>query len=102
MGKIFTFGLPEGKSLGLPTVACILLKAPGQSKDGTDAVRPYTPISDDSMVGQFQILIKIYPDGAVSSWIASLAIGTQVAFKHIKFNCKLQYPFNKKSISMVC
>ena len=28
---IYTFGLPEGKSLELPVCACILLKAPGRS-----------------------------------------------------------------------
>jgi hypothetical protein len=51
---IYTFGLPEGKSLSLPICACVLLKAPGRGRgpngkddfDGSDAIRPYTPMSE--------------------------------------------------------
>jgi cytochrome-b5 reductase len=108
---IYTFGLPEGKSLELPVCACILLKAPGRGRgqggkddwDGSDAIRPYTPMSDNSMYGKFELLVKRYDGGAVSQWLYGLEMGAMVGFKHIKFNIKAQYPFEgKKTISMLC
>ena len=92
---VYTFGLPEGQSLSLPVCACILLKAPGRGRkegggkddfDGSDAVRPYTPMSDNSVLGKFELLVKRYDGGAVSSYLYGLDIGAQVEFKHIKFN----------------
>jgi len=108
---IYTFGLPEGKSLSLPVCACILLKAPGRGRgpngkedfDGSDAIRPYTPMSDNNMVGQFELMVKRYDGGSVSQWLYGLELGAKIGFKHIKFNIKAQYPFEgKKSISLVC
>eukprot|EP01036_Dinobryon_divergens_P042036 gene42036-55781_t len=47
--SIFKFGLPGGhEKLNLPVFSFILVRAPGRERDGTDAVRPYTSISDDS------------------------------------------------------
>lgn len=106
--KIFEFGLPDGQSLNLPVCACILMK--GKTADGEDAVRPYTPISDNSMVGKFQLLIKKYEQGVVSKYVHSLKIGDKVEFKHIPFNVKIQHPFVAQSegggpvrtVSMLC
>jgi len=96
--KVFEFGLPEGKSLNLPTCACLLVAV----KNGEElTVRPYTPISPNSMTGKFQLLIKNYPGGNVSSFMHKMAIGDKLRFKHIKFNIKEQYPFGKKTISMI-
>lgn len=110
---VYTFGLPVGRSLDLPVCGCILLRAPGRGRaegagaaefDGTDAVRPYTPISDNAMTGQFQLLVKRYQHGAVSEYLHGLLPGfSEVDFKHIKFNVKEQYPFpNKEHITMLC
>ena len=96
--KVFTFGLPEGRSLDLPVCACILLQ--GKDKNGEDAVRPYTPISGNT-VGHFDLLVKVYEQGVVSQYLNNLAVGSLVPFKHIKFNIKAQYPFGKKSITMI-
>jgi len=102
---VYAFGLPEGKSLNLPVCACILMLAPGRGRkegggkedwDGSDAVRPYTPMSDNSMLGKFELLVKRYDGGAVSQWLHGLEIGAKVSFKHIKFNIKAQYPFEGK------
>ena len=106
--KIFEFALPEGRSLALPVCACILLK--GKGADGADAVRPYTPVSDNSMLGKFQLLIKKYDAGVVSSFIHGLKVGDTADFKHIPFNVKIQYPFRTqgptptavKTVSMLC
>lgn len=109
---VYTFELPEGKSLSLPVCACILMRAMGRGRkegggkddwDGSDAVRPYTPMSDNSMLGQFELLIKRYPDAAASQWLHELPVGSMVGFKHIDKNIKLQYPFDgKQKISMLC
>jgi len=109
---VYSFGLPEGRSLDLPVCACILMKAPGRGRkegggkedwDGSDVVRPYTPMSDNSMLGKFELLVKRYDSGAASQWLNSLELGSPVAFKHIKFNIKAQYPFvGKDEICLVC
>ena len=93
---VYDIGLPEGQSLQLPVCACILLKAPGCGPDGADAVRPYTPISDNSMTGKFELLVKRYDNGAASQYLRSVPVGSPVEFKHIKFNIKSQYPFEGK------
>lgn len=89
---IYKFGLPEGQSLNLPVCACILLKAPGKGRkegggkddfDGSDAVRPYTPMSDNAMLGKFELLVKRYDGGAVSQYLHGLTVGEMVEFKHI-------------------
>ena len=108
----YTFALPEGQSLELPVCACILLKAPGQGRkeggdkddyDGSDAVRPYTPVSDNLLLGGFELLVKRYDGGAVSQYLHSLDIGATVEFRHIPFNIKAQYPFEgKKTFTLLC
>ena len=71
--------------------------------DGSDAVRPYTPISDNSVLGQFEILVKRYDGGAVSQYLHALPVGSPVEFKHIPFNIKAQYPFaGKRTFTMLC
>ena len=87
---ILTFELPDAsKPLGLSTCACILAK-------GGDVVRPYTPISTNAMMGRFELLVKIYAQGAMSQHLDGLQIGDAVEFKHIPFNVKVQYPFKPK------
>lgn len=112
--SIFEFGLEEGQSLNLPVCACILmanLPIAGEA----DEVRPYTPISDNSMLGKFQLIIKWYPawgnpsfpanykpPGKMSNYIHGLEVGATVRFKHIPFNVKKPYPFSGvKTITML-
>ncbi len=70
--------------------------------DGEDIVRPYTPISSNSTVGSFRLLVKVYEQGVASQHLARMEVGETVEFKHIEFNIKAQYPFGKKHISMIC
>ena len=110
--QVYSFEIPGGKPLGLPVCACILLKAPGRGRkdgggkddfDGSDAVRPYTPFSPPEQAGSFDLLVKRYDGGAVSTWLHELPVGSMVGFKHIKFNIKAQYPFEgAKRITLLC
>lgn len=90
--KVLRFGLPDTtKSLGLSTCACILAQA---NIRGDTVIRPYTPISTNADVGYFDLLIKNYPQNAAMSqhMTETLEPGTDsIAFKHIKFNVKIQY-----------
>ena len=107
------FEIPGGKPLGLPVCACILLKAPGRGrKDGArqgrlrrlaDAVRPVRAFSPPEQAGSFDLLVKRYDGGAVSTWLHELPVGSMVGFKHIKFNIKAQYPFARRlRITLLC
>merc|ERR1712228_876134 len=49
----------------------------------------------------FQMVIKVYAGGKMSTHIQNMAIGGSLEFKHIPFNVKIQYPFGKKSITML-
>ena len=96
---ILTFELPDAsKPLGLSTCACILAKF---DRDGAAVVRPYTPISTNAMIGRFELLVKIYAQGAMSQHLDGLQIGDAVEFKHIPFNVKIQYPFPAKNVGML-
>jgi cytochrome-b5 reductase len=100
--QVFTFELPDTtKSLGLSTCACILARG-GKDDQGNPVVRPYTPISTNNLIGKFELMVKIYPDGKLSQHMCNMPIGDTIDFKHINFNVKIQYPFNKKKIGMIC
>jgi len=102
---ILRFGLPnKNEPVGLSTCSCLLA---GIQTDDSDEmiVRPYTPISTNAMIGSFDLLVKAYPDGKMSSHITSLTADETkpvVSFKHIPFNVKIQYPFRRpKFIGMI-
>mmetsp|Transcript_42366 Transcript_42366/g.79389 ORF Transcript_42366/g.79389 Transcript_42366/m.79389 type:complete len:288 (-) Transcript_42366:18-881(-) len=96
-----TFLLPDdSKSLGLSTCACILCMF-RETAEGDPIVRPYTPVSTNAMLGQFQLLVKVYPEGKMSQHFQTLPIGSDVSCKHITKNVKIQYPFGKKNIVML-
>lgn len=86
---VLRFGLPDAtKSLQLSTCSCILAKA----TIGDDAVvRPYTPISVNTQIGSFDLLIKSYEQGLLSKYMChDVDIdSTKIAFRQIPFNIKL-------------
>merc|ERR1740138_1608781 len=54
------------------------------------------------MVGKFELMIKVYPDGKMSQFLETLEVGQPMHFKHVGGNVKIQYPFNdKKQIGMI-
>lgn len=48
------------------------------------------------------MVVKIYPEGKVCNYLAELPLGSPVEFKHIPFNVKIQYPYQKKHVAMIC
>ena len=63
---VVRFGLPDSSQpLNLSTCACILA---GHKDD----VRPYTPISTNALTGSFELLVKAYPNGALSQRLATM------------------------------
>ena len=91
---LLRFGLADGRSLGLSTCACLLAQ-------GAGVVRPYTPVSTNALSGAFELLVKVYPEGALSKHMATIPIGSSVNFKHIPKNVKVQYPFPATRIGMI-
>lgn len=107
--SIFRFSLPNGhEKLSLPIFSHLLVCAPGENIDGTDAIRPYTSISDETVTGYFEIMVKRYdewgtketpkthflftktdhsfkPPGRVSNHIHRLQIGDQLLFQHNRY-----------------
>lgn len=98
---LLTFGLAdENKPLGLSTCACILTKIMVEGSPDP-VVRPYTPVSTNAMNGKFQLCVKVYEGGKVSGHMNTMKIGESMDFKHIDKNVKIQYPFNKKHLTML-
>jgi cytochrome-b5 reductase len=89
----FTFGLAEGHVLGLPTGQHISLRYFEQDKDtgkATQVMRSYTPVTDNSTVGEVSLVVKVYrsdvhpkfPDGGkMSQHLDSLKIGDMIDIK---------------------
>lgn len=99
--KVFTFETPDTtKPLNLPTCACLLASG-GKDAENNPIVRPYTPVSTNALIGEFELMVKIYPDGNLSQFMNEMKVGDTLDFKHIKFNVKKQYPFGNKNVCML-
>ena len=46
-------------------------------------------------------MVRAYPNGALSQRLATMEVDEAMAFKHIKFNVKTQYPFSAKKVGML-
>ncbi|KAI9645707.1 NADH-cytochrome b5 reductase [Ciborinia camelliae] len=81
MSHSYRFSLPKPTSiLGLPigqhiSISAVLPQPDGQSKE---IVRSYTPVSGDHQPGYFDLLIKSYPTGNISKYMASLMVGQTI------------------------
>lgn len=85
---IFTFGLPQGHVLGLPTGQHVALRI--KTSEGRSHQRSYTPVTDNSSVGEFSLLVKIYranvhpkfPEGGkMSIHLDAMKIGDKLEIK---------------------
>jgi cytochrome-b5 reductase len=85
--KQFRFELPSGTTqLGLPTASAIITKfQSGTKADGSpqNVTRLYTPIEDPALekAGFFDLIVKKYPDGKMSSHIHDLKPGDTLSMK---------------------
>ncbi|KAK7924128.1 hypothetical protein PG985_006182 [Apiospora marii] len=81
---IYRFKLPAANSIiGLPIGQHISIGANIAQEDGSskEIVRSYTPISGDHQPGYVDFLIKSYPTGNISKYMASLAVGQTIRMR---------------------
>jgi cytochrome-b5 reductase len=85
----FTFGLPAGHVVGLPTGQHLSLRFEDPT-DGKMVQRSYTPVTDNSSIGELSFVIKVYkagvhpkfPEGGkMSQHLDSLKIGDTIDLK---------------------
>lgn len=77
----YRFALPSPTHiLGLPIGQHISIGAVLDQPDGShkEIVRSYTPISGDELPGFVDLLIKSYPTGNISKYLASVAVGQTI------------------------
>ncbi|KAM7268232.1 hypothetical protein ACFE04_010398 [Oxalis oulophora] len=76
----FRFALPTPTSVfGLPPGQHVFCR--GRDYDGRDVVRPYTPITLDSDLGYFELVVKMYPKGKMSHYLREIVEGDTLAVK---------------------
>jgi len=80
--KRLRFGLPtKDHVLGLSVASCIVTKA-NIGEGEKPVIRPYTPVTNDKThKGYFDLIIKDYPTGVMSSHISKLKVGEHVEVK---------------------
>lgn len=79
--RFLRFGFPNKRQpLGLPVGQHLVFRfSPGG--DEMPVSRPYTPVSDGSVVGHVDFVIKIYEKGVMSQHLDQLKIGQTLAMK---------------------
>lgn len=76
----FFFGLPEpGSLLGLPTGQHVYIRH--ENAEGDMVSRSYTPVSTNRERGRMELVVKTYPNGFMSQYLANLEIGDKVDFR---------------------
>lgn len=85
----FRFALPTPTSaLGLPIGQHISCR--GQDNTGEEVIKPYTPTTLDSDLGNFQLVIKMYPQGRMSHHFREMKVGDYMSVKGPKGRFKYQ------------
>lgn len=74
----FVFALPNASdSIGIPTGQHVSIRA---SINGEVVSRSYTPTSNNFDLGRLELVVKCYPNGKLTTYLASLNVGDQVEF----------------------
>uniref|UniRef100_A0A672MZS5 Cytochrome b5 reductase 4 n=1 Tax=Sinocyclocheilus grahami TaxID=75366 RepID=A0A672MZS5_SINGR len=82
--QVLRLQLPPGSHMQVPVGRHVYLKT---SLQGTDVVKPYTPVDQKlippsqcsaEMGSDLHLMIKIYPDGLLTSHLANLPIGSSL------------------------
>ena len=93
--KRFKIQLPTPEhEMGLITSSLIRIRFFNQ--EGVECSRPYTPITLNNHKGSFELIVKKYEGGILSSYLHNLAIGDLIEIKGPFF--KLNYVPNKKRV----
>ena len=69
-------------TLGITVCSCILVTSPNDES----LTRPYTPVSSRHQIGSFDLLVKTYPNGAMSTEFEKLEPGDEMIFKQVSPN----------------
>jgi len=72
------FEIPTGKDLGLSVGRHVSARA---EINGIKVLRPYTPTSRPDTKGHFELLVKKYADGKMSTHIGNLRVGDTLEFR---------------------
>ncbi|CAI5494613.1 unnamed protein product [Closterium sp. Naga37s-1] len=95
----FRFSLQTPETvLGLPIGQHVVLQ--GKDESGEEFTRKYTPTTLDTDVGCVDIVIKIYPNGAMSQYLNKLEVGNFVAMRGPKGKFKYR-PNMCRAIGMI-
>jgi len=94
--------LPRDGIPGLNVSSCVMVRA---TVDGEEVVRPYTPVTGDETPGSMDLVVKVYPKGKMSRFLAEMPLGEAgaglVAFKGPM--PKLPYvPGEKREVGFIC
>jgi len=79
--KKFRFSLPEKDNVsGLNVASALLTKYQGPG-DAKPIIRPYTPVSDEDSRGYLDLLVKVYPNGPMSTHLHNMSPNERLDFK---------------------
>ncbi|KAH9704816.1 NADH-cytochrome b5 reductase [Citrus sinensis] len=97
----FRFALPKSTSiLGLPVGQHILCR--GKDSEGNEVIRPYTPITLDSDIGYFELVVKMYPKGRMSHHFREMHEGEYLPVKGPKLTrAILENPKDKTNVHLI-
>ena len=73
--KLIRFEIPHGKDLGLPIGRHVSVRA---DVEGKPVMRAYTPTSRTDQKGYFDLLVKTYEFGKMSSHLHTLKVGSSL------------------------
>mmetsp|Transcript_120205 Transcript_120205/g.208711 ORF Transcript_120205/g.208711 Transcript_120205/m.208711 type:complete len:349 (+) Transcript_120205:57-1103(+) len=108
--RVFKFGLGNhSQALNLCTCCSMMMRGgnstslarPIDKLTGEPLAHPYGIVSTNAMLGGFEMMIKIYSDGRLTSYLDQLAVGESMEFAHFPENVRIQYPFNVDEIGMI-
>ncbi|PLN79597.1 putative cytochrome B5 [Aspergillus taichungensis] len=77
---LLVFSLPQSDDiLGLPTGQHVALRA--TTAAGQTVTRSYTPVSNNRDAGRIELLIKTYPNGAMTQHLAQMQVGQTIEMR---------------------
>ncbi|KPA85693.1 putative mitochondrial NADH-cytochrome b5 reductase [Leptomonas pyrrhocoris] len=78
--KVFRFALPEADMpLNLEVASCVSFRY--VDKDGTEVVRPYTPLNRSDQLGYFDVMVKNYQGSKMGSHLFAMRKGDCIDVK---------------------